>query len=351
MNIVITVGIFVIATMLAVAFFHYSLNSTSVAIIYILAVMLVARYTNGYVPGVVASFLGVICVNYVFTYPFMRLNFSIDGYPITFVAMALISGLTSMLTTQSKKQNQILNEQEKLLMEAEKETMRANLLRAVSHDLRTPLTGIIGMADAYLADSGRLTEEEKSYMVKGISEDANWLLNMVENLLSVTRIQVGGTRVNTSLEPLEEVVSEAVQRLRKRLPQARVQVQVPEEFLMVPMDAMLIEQVIINLLENGVYHSGAEKIDLYVIKEDKEAVFHIRDYGKGIAPERLETIFDGGGTEENQSGDSHRGMGIGLSICKTIVNAHEGTIWANNWEQGAEFVFTLPLREDTGDDK
>ena len=351
MNIAITIGIFVIATILAIAFFHYSRNSTSVAIIYILAVMLVARYTNGYVPGVVASFLGVICVNYVFTYPFMRLNFSIDGYPITFVAMTLISGLTSMLTTQSKKQNQILNEQEKFLMEAEKETMRANLLRAVSHDLRTPLTGIIGMADAYLADSGRLTEEEKSYMVKGISEDANWLLNMVENLLSVTRIRVGETRVNTSLESLEEVVSEAVQRLRKRLPQARVQVQVPEEFLMVPMDAMLIEQVIINLLENGVYHSGAEKIDLYVVKKDKEAVFHIRDYGKGITPERLEAIFDGGGTEENPSGDSHRGMGIGLSICKTIVNAHEGTIWANNWEQGAEFVFTLPLREDTGDDK
>ena len=107
MNIVITIGIFVIATMLAIAFFHYSRNSTSVAIIYILAVMLVARYTNGYVPGVVASFLGVICVNYVFTYPFMRLNFSIDGYPVTFVAMAVISGLTSALTTQFKKQSRI----------------------------------------------------------------------------------------------------------------------------------------------------------------------------------------------------------------------------------------------------
>lgn len=351
MNFLTTVGIFVIATLLAVAFFHYSRNSTSVAIIYVLAVMLVARYTSGYVPGVVASFLGVACVNYVFTYPFMHLNFSIDGYPVTFVAMAVISGLTSMLTTQFKKQNQILNEQEKFLMEAEKETMRANLLRAVSHDLRTPLTGIIGMADAYLADSGRLTEDEKSYMVRSISEDANWLLNMVENLLSVTRIRVGGTRVNTSPEPLEEVVSEAVQRLRKRLPQAKVQVQVPEEFLMVPMDAMLIEQVIINLLENAVYHSGTEKIDLYVVREEECVSFHIRDYGRGIAPERLEVIFDGGGTEGNESGDSHRGMGIGLSICKTIIHAHEGSIHVNNWEQGAEFIFTLPLREDKGNGK
>lgn len=350
-NILVTSGIFAVATLLSIAFFHYSKNSTSVAIIYVLAVMLVARYTNGYVPGILASIMGVFCVNYVFTYPYMNLDFSIDGYPVTFVAMAIISGLTSALTTQFKKQSRILNEREKLLMEAEKETMRANLLRAVSHDLRTPLTSIIGMADTYLAETGRLTESEKSYMVRSISEDANWLLNMVENLLSVTRIRVGETRVNTSLEPLEEVVSEAVQRLRKRLPKAKVKVQVPEEFLMVPMDAMLIEQVIINLLENAVYHSGADTIDFTVKREGGQVVFHVQDYGKGIAPERLDTIFDGGGVDVNESGDSHRGMGIGLTICKTIVHAHQGTIWARNRKQGAEFIFTLPLGEDKSDGK
>ena len=348
-NILVTSGIFAAATLLSIAFFHYGMNSTSVAIIYVLAVMLVARYTNGYVPGILASIMGVFCVNYVFTYPFMRLNFSIDGYPVTFVAMAVISGLTSALTTQFKKQSRILSEGEKLLMEAEKETMRANLLRAVSHDLRTPLTSIIGMADTYLAETGRLTESEKSYMVRSISEDANWLLNMVENLLSVTRIRVGETRVNTNPEPLEEVVSEAVQRLRKRLPMAKVRVQVPEELLMVPMDAMLIEQVIINLLENGVYHSGTDTIDLCVRKENGQVASHVQDYGKGISPDRLNTIFDGGGTDLNQSGDSHRGMGIGLTICKTIVHAHQGTICARNQEQGAEFIFTLPLGEDKND--
>lgn len=235
-------------------------------------------------------------------------------------------------------------------MEAEKETMRANLLRAVSHDLRTPLTSIIGMADTYLADKGMLTEEEKSYMVRSISEDADWLLNMVENLLSVTRIRVGETRVNTIPEPLEEVVSEAVQRLRKRLPQAKIQVQVPQEFLMVPMDAMLVEQVIINLLENAVYHSESDVIDFFVERKEGEVAFHIRDYGKGITPEQLETIFDGGGMEKNRSGDSHRGMGIGLTICKTIIHAHQGTICAKNHNQGAEFIFTLPLGEDKKND-
>lgn len=346
-NILVSAGILIVATVLAMAFFHYSMNSTSVAILYVLAVMLIARYTTGYVPGIVASLIGVICVNYVFTYPYMHLDFTIDGYPVTFVGMMVVSGLTSALTTRFKRQRAILIEQEKRLMEAEKETMRANLLRAVSHDLRTPLTSIIGMAEAYLASGNQLTETERDDLVRGIREDSNWLLNMVENLLSVTRIREGETRVATSPEPLEEVVSEAVQRLRKRLPQARIQVRVPEEFLMVPMDAVLIEQVIINLLENAVYHSGTEEpIDLFVEKRWDEVVFHVRDYGQGIAPERLATIFDGGGMEKNESGDSHRGMGIGLTICKTIINAHQGMIWAKNHKQGAELIFTLPLGED-----
>lgn len=351
-NILLTGFILIVATLGAFAFFYVGKNTTSVAIVYVLAVMLVARFTTGYVPGIVASLIGVVCVNYVFTYPYMTLNFSIDGYPITFVGMMVVSSVTSTLTTRMKKQSRILHEREKLLMEAEKETMRANLLRAVSHDLRTPLTGIIGLADAYLQNKEQLTEEQKSTMVGNISEDANWLLNMVENLLSVTRIRVGDARVAKSPEPLEEVVSEAMQRFRKRLPQAVVKVKVPDEFVMVPMDAMLIEQVIINLLENAVYHSGTrEPIELFVEREGQAVIFHIRDYGCGIPAERLDTIFDGAGSDTNESGDSHKGMGIGLTICKTIVTAHNGTIWAANREQGAELVFTLPLGEDKIDEQ
>lgn len=346
-NIILTGFIMFVATIGAFAFFYVGKNTTSVAIVYVLAVMLVARFTTGYVPGIVASLIGVVCVNYVFTYPYMTLNFTIDGYPITFVGMMVVSSVTSTLTTRMKKQSKILHEREKLLMEAEKETMRANLLRAVSHDLRTPLTGIIGLADTYLQNKDQLTEAQKSAIVNNISEDADWLLNMVENLLSVTRIRVGDARVSKSPEPLEEVVSEALQRFRKRMPQAGVNVKVPDEFIMVPMDAMLIEQVIINLLENAVYHSGTkDPIDFYAEKKEREMVFHIRDYGQGIPPERLETIFDGAGSDINESGDSHKGMGIGLTICKTIITAHNGAIWAANRESGAELVFTLPLGEE-----
>ncbi len=351
-NILISVLIMGIATLLAEVFFHLGKNTTSVAIIYVLAVMLVARYTTGYVTGIIASVVGVFFVNYIFTFPYMNFNFSIDGYPVTFLGMMLVSSITSTTTTRFKRQSQLLNEREKLLVEAEKETMRANLLRAVSHDLRTPLTSIIGLADTALSDSPQVTEEKRKELLFGIREDANWLLNMVENLLSVTRIRVGDTLVNTSPEPLEEVVAEAVQRFHKRLPQGKVDVRVPDEFLMVPMDATLIEQVIINLLENAVYHSGTdEPIEFYVEKREGYVAFHIRDYGNGIDPKRLKTIFDGAGIDPNASGDSHKGMGIGLTICKTIINAHHGTIEAANRLKGAEFIFTLPLEEDEEYDK
>lgn len=351
-NVFITVILSGVATLIALAFFYYSHNSTSVAIIYVLTVMLIARYTSGYVPGIIASFIGVVCVNYVFTYPYMDLDFTIDGYPVTFLGMMIVSTITSTLTTKFKRQSEILNEREKLLMEAEKEKMRANLLRAVSHDLRTPLTSIIGMAQTYEETGAMLSDEEKTELVANIREDADWLLNMVENLLSVTRIRVEDTAVNTSPEPLEEVVEGAVQRFHKRMPNVKVRVSVPDEFLMLPMDPVLIGQVLINLIENAVYHSGTEEpIELYVEREEDHVIFHVRDYGKGIDPQRLPVIFDGAGMDTSGSGDSHKGMGIGLTICKTIIRAHHGEIWALNRDKGAEFAFMLPMQKEETEDE
>ena len=219
--------------------------------------------------------------------------------------------------------------------------MRANLLRAISHDLRTPLTSIIGAASSYTENSNHLTEEEKTELVTQINDDANWLLNMVENLLTVTRIQNDESHVSTSLEVVEEVVSEAVQRLRKRIPHAKINVSIPEAFLMVPMDPLLIEQVIMNLLENAVIHSESKQaVDLVVTDSSDSVTFHVIDYGKGLDEDKIPSLFEG--QSASGSSDSHKGMGIGLSICKTIIQAHNGTICAFNHENGAEFSFTLP---------
>lgn len=346
-NMMITIGFLLIATVISYLIMFFGGFTNNIGMVYIMAVVLISRFSNGYIPGLAASFISITCVNYLFTYPYMEFKLSGIGYSITFITLLVISTITSATTTHLKQQSQILSERDKLLMEAEKETMRANLLRAISHDLRTPLTGIIGASSAFLDNEGTMAEEERSHLVSNIKEDANWLLNMVENLLSVTRIRDTGAHVTKQLEPLEEVVSEALQRFRKRLPNATVHVSIPDELVMVPMDATLIEQVIINLLENAVYHSNStEPINLIVSVEDGYASFEVSDQGVGLPSDRISTLFDGYTSLPNSSYDSHKGMGIGLSICKTIVVAHNGTIFVSNKEHGAVFTFTLPLGED-----
>lgn len=344
-DILLTALILIIATLIAFWFFDaVPENSANIALVYITALVLTARFTQGYLYGIAASVVSVIGINYLFTYPYFQVNFTLTGYPVTFVFTLIISLVVSTMTTRIKEQADALVEREKLLMDAEKEKMRANLLRSVSHDLRTPLTGIIGNSSAYLDHYDSLTEKERLRLVAHIREDSNWLLNMVENLLSVTRIQESSMKIATSLESVEEVISEALMRFHKRFPDAEVKVQVPDELLMVPMDAMLIEQVIINLLENAMVHSGSHlPVELTVTCSDDQAAFCIRDYGIGIAPDKLSTIFDGSSYNPGSSSDGHRGMGIGLSICKTIITAHGGAITAANHKDGCEFLFLLPV--------
>lgn len=335
-----------LATILAAFFFHFEHNhSANIALIYILALLLIARRTDGYLYGLVAAVIAVACINFLFTYPFLELNFRLSGYPITFVGMTVISMLATTTISHLKRQNIKLAEQEHQLLEASKEKMRANLLRAVSHDLRTPLTGIIGSSSAYLNNANFYSEESKQELVKNINDDAHWLLEMVENLLSITRIQSDNQQLKTSPEVVDEVVAEVMAKLKKRHPQAEVSVITPNDFLMIPMDAMLIEQVLLNLLENALTHSGSQEPLLFAVEAGQtDVTFRVIDYGIGIPEDRLATIFDG--TNENlPTADGHKGMGIGLSICKTIITAHKGTIAARNHASGAEFYFTLPKEE------
>ena len=344
-NLPITIAYMAAATFLSGIFFHLSRNVTNVAITYILAIILIARATCCYSAGILASLFGVFWVNFAFTYPYLTLNFTLTGYPITFLGMALISCIASSICIMLTKQSAQLKEKDRMLLNAEKETMRANLMRAMSHDLRTPLTSIIGSSSTYLEQENSMTEDEKRRLIQNIEEDAQWLLNMVENLLSVTRIQdeKGVACVSKTEESLEEVIYDSVQRFHKRFPDIPVRVSIPDSVLIVPMDATLIAQVINNLLENAMFHSGTkEPIDLTVSTTVEELSVSVKDYGKGLDPERCDTIFDGGGTSDNRSGDSHKGMGIGLSICKTIIHAHGGHIQARNHDCGAEFTFTLP---------
>ncbi|MCM1185017.1 MAG: ATP-binding protein [Lachnoclostridium sp.] len=232
----------------------------------------------------------------------------------------------------------ISNQHRKLLSESEIEKMRANLLRSISHDLRTPLAVIIGNSSLYLDSTNQLSETEKAELLTNIHEEADWLLNVVENLLVITRIQKDSFSIATRPEALEEVIAEALQKFKKHYPDVAVKVQIPESYISLPMDAILIEQVMINLLSNASLHSGSPTPIEVTVRDMPHAVsVSIKDYGNGIPQEKLDSLFDG--TSYPVSG---KGTGVGLSICQTIIAAHHGTILGRNHKTGAEFVFTLP---------
>ena len=364
-NILSTICILTLATVLAFSFFHITRSDpANIALIYILALIIIARITSGYVFGIISALFCVIFINWCFTYPYFKVNFQISGYPVTFVFLLSISLIISTLTTQLKKQDKMILERERAINEADKERIRANLLRAISHDLRTPLTAvygyldllekedksedaaryihIIGSSDSFIENYQNLTDPEKQSLVSSINEDSHWLLNMVENLLSVTRIQDDTGTVKKEDEVVEEVVSEAIIRLKRRLPDIEIHVSAPEDVLIIPMDSLLIEQVLMNLMENAFVHSESDRpIDLRITENPDTVTFHIIDYGKGIDEQTIPLILKGEYTAPRTS-DTHRGMGIGLSICNTIVQAHGGKIAAHNHADGAEFLFTLP---------
>ena len=322
-----------------------STSDVHVPMIFVLMVLIVSMLTDGYFYGSLAAVASVFAVNWAFTYPYMKLDFSAYGYPLTFITMLAVGIASSALATR-------LKEQQKLRLEAEREKTRANLLRSVSHDLRTPLTSISGSVSAVLEDSGSMTEAEKRELLSNARDDAQWLYRLVENLLSVTRIS-GSGEIHKTDEVLEEVLSEAVLSFRKRNPEVKVSVSVPENVLFVPMDAMLVEQVLRNQMDNSVVHGKTtDQIFITASQEKGCVVISVADNGQGIPVRILPHLFDG--TLQFESGsrtDGNRFMGIGLAVCKTIIEAHGGTISARNRaEGGAEFTFTLKTGKETQDE-
>lgn len=338
---IITVLILAGVTVLSFILKTFDGNDAYVPMIFVTAIFFVSRYTTGYLYGILSSVVGVFMVNFIFTYPYFELNFTISGYPITFVSMFLTSVMTSAMTTRIKQQ-------EEIRLEVEKEKIRGNLLRAVSHDLRTPLTSIIGSISALIENEDKVTALQQKELLFECREEAQWLVRMVENLLSVTRMNDGEANIKKSPEAVEEIVSEAIRKFKKNFPDTEISVSVPQELLMVPMDPILIEQVIINLLENSVIHGKRNTgISLQVIEKGNDAIITVSDSGVGIQENVFNHIFDGYGTGNlEEQADKKRNMGIGLSVCKSIVNVHGGELTAKNKaEGGAVFSFSLPLKE------
>ena len=347
-NILITLTILAAATVICF-FLQQSVGTEAHApLLFVLAVLFISRFTDGYGYGIFSAMAAVIAVNYIFTYPYFAFNFTITGYPLTFLVMLAVALSVSALTTQIKNQ-------EKIRLESEKEKMRANLLRAVSHDIRTPLTSIAGSASVILENQDALSQDKVMELVANIKEEAQWLVRMVENLLSITRMNAENAKIDKQEELAEEVISAAVSKFAKRFPGIETEVYVPDEILLVPMDATLIEQVLVNLLENSVIHGRTtSRIRIQVSKQEETAVFSVEDNGEGIEESVLPVIFDGNLVARGESSDNKRNMGIGLSVCKSIIKAHRGNMRAENREEGgARMIFTLPMEmeEQHGDQR
>lgn len=314
--------------------------SEHISTIFAFAVFLVALFTSSFIYGIIASVISVALINWAYTFPYFAFDFIRTSNLISGVVMLMISIVTSVIVTSNR-------EHERREREAEKESMRANLLRAVSHDLRTPLT-TIESASSLLLENNSLTSEQKNDMVKKIKDDSEWLTRMVENLLTITRIDNQTMKIEKTATIVDELVDSTVSKFLSRHSDENLIVNMPDDIVIVPMDALLIGQVLLNLLENAALHAkGHTKIILSVYTTSDDAVFCVEDDGCGI-PEIMRRRIFSGYAERNRETES-RFSGIGLAVCATIINAHSGTIEAENRKTGgALFRFTLEREKDNG---
>jgi two-component system sensor histidine kinase KdpD len=493
-SIICRAGIMVALLMAASAVGYFframELPETDIAIVYLLAVLLTARFTHGYIFNFLAAVIAAFTFNYFFTEPYFTLTVNAPSYIITFIIMFITALITSLLTTHAKQnemearkkeaetralytltnrltdaadindiagiatstisamlnsnagclcfdengkpeqtfiqqvspQKQIrrevpdtnallhrieglrtgcdigsefydwpiygrettlgiirvpreaaavMNESQTRMLRAmiestalamdrfraaqqrikyheeiAQERYRGNLLRSISHDLRTPLAGIMGASEMLM---NMTPKDDRRYpLMEGIHKDADWLYSLVENILSLTRLQDGKLVLNQEQEAAEEVIGAAIRHISRHHPEYEIAVNAPDELLLVPMDAKLIRQVLINLLDNAVKHAEPEDEIRVAVTKDVDnncAVFSVRDSGEGIAPADLPDIFQIFYTSRSKHADAHPGIGLGLAICDAAVKAHGGSITARNRLDGpgVEITFTLPL--------
>ena len=337
----VTIGIVAAATFVCGIIRLFSDNELPLYLVFVLAVVVVSRLTDGLVYGIAMSAFAVFVINFAFTDPLWVFNFTVTGYPFTFISLFVVSVIISTLTTQ-------LKQQQKIKAEAEREKLYADFMRAISHDLRTPLTSIVGSTSALLESEVHLSEDQKRMLLAEIRDDASWLIRMVENILSVTRIR-GETTIQKTAEPLEELVGEIVGKFKKRYTEKQIVVSVPDALVFVPMDVTLIQQVLMNLLENAVLHGeGMTRIDFSVGIEEEGAVFYIENDGDPVDTAAMQKLIEGFYfTPDQQSSlDSRRDLGIGLSVCAAIVKAHGGRMFIKPGKAGGVCTgFNLPLEQ------
>lgn len=248
----------------------------------------------------------------------------------------------------SFEKDELIQQEQEVAIRLKQEQLRANLLRSISHDLRTPLTSISGDAGVLMRRGDELDADQKHKMYEDIYDDAMWLINLVENLLSVTRIENGTMKLNMQPELLDDVITEALKHVNRRMIEHQIKVSQEDDMLVVNMDAKLIMQVIINLVDNAIkYTESGSIIEISTRKQADEVVIEVADNGPGLDDVQKEKIFGMFYRVNDSMSDSRRGMGLGLPLCQSIISAHGGTISVRDRKpHGTCFQFLLRLEEE-----
>lgn len=270
----------------------------------------------------------------------------ISGRPLdSFENSVLLSILGECALAIENSRN--AKEKESAAVLAKNEQLRANLLRAISHDLRTPLTSISGNASNLMSNYDKLDDEMRMQIFTDIFNDSQWLISLVENLLSVTRIEEGRMNFNMSVELMDEVIEEAMRHINRKSTEHNISVEYKDELILARMDARLIIQVIINIVDNAIkYTPAGSEIRITAEKKENTVSVRISDNGAGIPNSIKPRVFEMFFTGESTIADNRRSLGLGLSLCKSIINAHGGEITlTDNTPHGSVFTFTLPSGE------
>ena len=341
-----------VATLAGYAFKMFRLTDTDIIMLYIIAVLVISIITSRMIYCLISSAVCVVLLvlfNFFFFFPEFSLFAHAAGYPVTFVTMFITAFIAGSLANKLKRNmliaKQNAKEKEEAALLAQNEQLRANMLRSISHDLRTPLTSISGNASTLISAGNTLDEPAKQQIYTDIYSESMWLIELVENLLYATRIEDGKMQLSISVEILDDLVLESVKHIRRSHPKRSIEVEMRDEIVPVLADANLIVQVIINLLDNAVKYSEDDTpVTISMRKEGDFAVVAVADVGHGIPDPEKDKIFEMFYTCGNRSYDSRRSLGLGLSLCKSIVDSHGGAITVrDNQPKGTVVSFTLPL--------
>ncbi|MEL7567367.1 MAG: ATP-binding protein [Dehalobacterium sp.] len=276
------------------------------------------------------------------------IGISLSGaFAITKVQREFLHAIVPQIAVVLERER-LYEKQQETQMEVQRERLRADMLRTISHDLRTPLTGIMGLASTMLDNFDSVGNDIKKNFLHDIYDDADWLNELVENILHMTRLEEGKTKLNIGQEAAEEIIAEAIGHVKKRAPEYKILTRIPEEIILLQVDGVLIRQVLVNLLNNAItYSQEGSEIIVSVYRKKDRVIFKVSDNGPGIPQNDLPHVFERFYSRHEKTSGTRRGTGLGLSLCKSIVEVHGGKIIVrNNEPHGTIVCFSIPLMEE-----